>query len=65
MRENQIMKILVKAVAPLADPAIVRCTSDADFLVYGAPMAPATVLSKQEVLALQSIPIHQHLRSAA
>jgi hypothetical protein len=36
MRENHIMKILVKAVAPLADPAIVRCTSDADFLVYGA-----------------------------
>ena len=30
------MKILVKAVAPLADPVIVRCTSDADFLVYGA-----------------------------
>jgi hypothetical protein len=36
MRENHIMKILVKALAPLADPAIVRCTSDADFLVYGA-----------------------------
>jgi hypothetical protein len=29
------MKILVKAVAPLADLAVVRCTSDADFLVYG------------------------------
>jgi hypothetical protein len=29
------MKIVVKAVAPLADPAVVRCTSDSDFLVYG------------------------------
>jgi len=30
------MKILVKAVAPVTSPAVVRCTSNADFLVYGA-----------------------------
>ena len=30
------MKILVKAVASVAAPAVVKCTSNADFLVYGA-----------------------------
>ena len=29
------MKILVKAVAPVTAPAVVKCTSNADFLVYG------------------------------